>query len=153
MNPDNIDRWQLTKYHEGFVSIWASIVPLAEIPDDYFEERYSETEDIPQTKFCGDFDFWGHDHDQIDANCSLKGPESFERLIGECSFSKSYISEATKRARKLGIETTQQVMLLYDLRYDLKPSVVETSPYLRFVGSFPYDSNASSAFEVKCDEK
>jgi hypothetical protein len=137
---------------EGVVSIWAGIVPLDAIPDDYFEERYGD-DDIPLTKFYEDFGFGWFDHDFADANGSTKGPKSLERLIGECSFSSSYLKPAVAQARSLGIETTQQVNLLYDFAYDPQRSGISQSPYMQFIGSFPYDRDAPSAFEVNWDEE
>ena len=144
--------YDLTVNHEGYVSIWAGIVPLNAIPNDYFEERYCEDGNTHLTKFYGDFDFHSHDHDKVDSNCYTKCSRSFERLIGECSFSESYVAAATERARAIGVETTQQVMLLYDFRYDLNPSMILKSLNMQFIGSFPYDAASASAFEHNWDE-
>jgi hypothetical protein len=147
------ERPKVTRYggldfdEEGIVSIWAGIVPLDEIPDDYFEERYGD-DDIPLTKFYEDFGFGWFDHDFVDANGSTQGPKSIERLIGECSFSSSFLKPAVEQARSLGIEMTQQINLLYDFAYDPGRSGTSKSAYMQFIGSFPYDKDAPSAFEV-----
>lgn len=97
------------------------VAPLSHILDDYFEERYGD-EDVTLTKFYGDFGFGYFDHDFMDTNGSKGRAKSIGKLIGACSFSSSYVEAAVTQAKQRGLEKTQYVVLLYDFKYDPKPT-------------------------------
>lgn len=129
---------------EGVVSIWAAVSPLSRIPDDYFDERYGDDE-IPLSRFCEDFGFGWFDHDFMDTNISEGRAASIEKLIGQCSYSSSFLDQAVAQANKLRLEKTQWVTLLFDFKYDPKQTGITKSKYVEFVGSFPYSQDAPSA--------
>jgi immunity protein 22 of polymorphic toxin system len=128
---------------DGYVSIWVAVVPLSRIPDDYFEEIFDD--ELPLTKFYGDFGFGYFDHDFMDTNGSKGRASSIEKLIGACSFSSSYVAQAVEQATERGLEKTQYVVLLYDFEYDPKQTRITKNSYMEFIGSFPYDKDAPSA--------
>jgi hypothetical protein len=134
---------------KGNVSIWVAIVPWDQIPDAYLEERYGRDDDEPFTQFSEDFGFGFFDHDFVDTNGSPGQPESIERLLGQCSFSSSYLEEATAEARRRGLERTQFVFLLFGIEYQPKMTNVWKSPYMEFLGSFQYDPNAPSTIPLQ----
>lgn len=129
---------------DGFVSIWFAIAPLSRIPDSYFEERYGD-EEVPLTKFYGDFGFGYFDHDFMDTNASEGRAALIEKLVGECSHSLSFAKQVAAATRKRGLTKTQFVVLLFDFQYDPKKTMIRKSSYMEFLGSFPYDRKASSA--------
>jgi hypothetical protein len=129
---------------EGFVSIWVATVPLSQIPDDYFEENYGD-EEKPLTKFYGDFGFGYFDHDFMDTNGSKRTAKSISTLVGQCSYSSSFVDQTVGEAKRRGLDKTQHVILLYDFRYDPKKTKITKSPYMEFLGSFRYDSEAPNA--------
>jgi hypothetical protein len=128
---------------DGYVSIWVAVASLSRIPDDYFEERYSD-EDLPLTKFYGDFGFGYFDHDFMDTNGSKGRGKSIDELIGACSYSSSFVEEAVAQAKRRGLEKSQYVVLLYDFKYDPKKTKVSKNAYMEFIGSFPYNKKAAA---------
>ncbi|WP_261365397.1 immunity 22 family protein [Anatilimnocola floriformis] len=148
----NAHSYELTKNHEGFVSIWVGIVPLAEIPEEYFMKRYDDGTEVDdddedlEPNFIDDFSVL-YDEDRVDYNCCVEEFVSVERLIGECSHSTSYLKPACESAKKLGLETTQNVILLHDFNYALNPLHLKKNKYMHFIGSFPFDSDAEIAFQ------
>jgi hypothetical protein len=129
---------------KGVVSIWVAIVPLSRIPDKYFEEHRGD-EDQPFTQFSEDFGIGFFDHDFVDTNLSHGRARPVEELVGQCSFSSSYVEKVTAEANKRGLQKTQFVFLMFDIEYAPKQTKVSRSAYLEFLGSFSYDVNAESA--------
>jgi hypothetical protein len=131
---------------KGVVSIWVAIVPWRQIPGDYFEEHYGREKDEPFSRFAEDFKFGFYDHDFVDTNAVTDQPKSVERLIGECSYSTSFLAAAGAAVKRHKLEQADFVFLLYDIAYPPKITKVSRSEYMAFLGSFPYDTEASSAF-------
>src|SRR5262245_58370406 len=100
----------------GVVSIWVAKVPLSELPDDYFEENFTD-ESKPFTRFSLDFGFDFFNFDLVDTNAAKDGPRDVGHLVAECSFSSSYAAEVAKAAKKRGLDTTQYVLLIFDTQY------------------------------------
>ena len=128
------------------VSIWVATVPWRQIPDDYLEEHYGREEGEPFSRFAEDFGFGFYDHDFVSTNAVADQPKSVERLIGECSYSASFLADAVAAAKRQKFEQADFVFLLYDVAYPPKITKVSRSEYMAFLGSFPYDTEASSAF-------
>jgi hypothetical protein len=131
---------------KSIVSIWVATVPRSRIPDDYFKEHYGREDDEPFSRFSEDFGFGYYDHDFVDTNGVTDRPESVERLLGECSFSASYLTEAVAAAKRQGLDKTEFVFLLHDIAYPPEVTGVFRSEYMAFLGSFQYDAESSSAF-------
>src|SRR5262249_40344815 len=97
-------------------------------------------------QFSADFGFGYYNVDSHEANNIADGPKSIERLIGECSFSSSFLSKAVAAAKKEGFESPSAVFLLYDIDYRPKKTGVSRSKYMAFIGSFRYDPDSDFAF-------
>jgi hypothetical protein len=110
------------------VSIWVATVPWNDLPNEYLEEHYGE-----------DFGFGFYDHDSMSTNGSEEA-KPLEELLAPCSYSTSYIQEATAEARKRGLDKTCFVFLLFDIEYDPMLTGVSKSAYMEFLGSFRYNA-------------
>jgi hypothetical protein len=135
---------------KGFVSIWVSKVTLDEIPDDYFEERYGEEyEDTPLSKWCENFGFGYYDHDQIEDNGVEVGTDSLDRILGECSYSKSYVKQAVSKAKEKGLETVSWIRNLFDCSYSSESTGIDEDQFMIFLGAFEYDTKSESKYETQ----
>jgi hypothetical protein len=114
------------------------------MPDAYFEEQYGD-EDKPYNQFAEDFGFGFYDHDSVDTNVSQGRSKPVEDLVGQCSFSSSYVKQVVAEAKKRGLDKTQFVFLMYDIQYAPKRTKVSKARYIEFLGSFCYDNSATSA--------
>jgi Immunity protein 22 len=128
---------------KGRVSIWVAIVPWTQLPKEYFEEHYGREDNEAFTQFSEDFGFGFFDHDFVDTNGS-KETKLLEELLGECSFSSSYLGEAVAESNKRGLTKTSFVFLLYDIEYQPETTKVSRSSYMEFLGSFRFDPKATS---------
>jgi hypothetical protein len=134
---------------KGMVSIWVATVPLASIPEGYFKEHYGDGADEPFNQFSEDFGFGFHDNDFVDTNAVTDRPKTCERLIGECSYSASFVAEATTDAERLGRENSEFVFLMYDVEYRPKNGSRHHSPYMVFLGSYRYDKSSPNKFSFE----
>jgi hypothetical protein len=132
---------------KGQVSIWVAIVSWTQLPASYFEAHYGREDDEPFTEFSEDFGFGFYDHDKVDTNGSEEA-KPLEELLGECSFSSSYLTEAVAEAKKRGLDKTSFVFLLHDIEYQPMLTKVSRSAYMEFLGAFHFDSQATSGREA-----
>ncbi len=136
----------------GVVSIWVATVPLSRIPKNYLKEN-GDNEDGPFNRFSADFGFaGGYDHDTVDTNASPGRAKSIADLLGECSYSSSFVGRAAAEAKKRGLDKTQFVFLLYDARYPARRTKITKSEFMEFLGCFPYDDEAPNAVSHEDDE-
>jgi hypothetical protein len=143
-------RWSVYEFEsKGIISIWVATVPRSRIPDDYFEEHYGGEDDEPFTQFSEDFGFGFYDHDFVDTNGVTDRPKPIERLLGECSFSASYLAEAIAAANQQGLDNSEFVFLLRDIAYMPEVTGVSRSPYMAFLGRFRYEPKSPSAFSFE----
>lgn len=133
---------------KGFVSIWVSKVTLDEIPDDYFEERYGEEyEDTPLSQWCENFGFGYYDHDQIEDNGVENGTDTLDKILGECSYSKSFVELAVSQAKKQGIESVSWIRNFFDCVYSPEATGIKEDNYMVYLGTFEYDTKSESKYE------
>ena len=133
---------------KGFVSIWVSKVTLDEIPDDYFEERYGEEyEDTPLSQWCENFGFGYYDHDQIEDNGVENGSDTLDKILGECSYSKSFVELAVSQAKKQGIESVSWIRNFFDCAYSPEATGIKEDNYMVYLGTFEYDTKSESKYE------
>jgi hypothetical protein len=130
---------------KGTVSIWVAIVPRRQIPADYFEEHHGRGDDEPFSRFSEDFGFGYYDHDFVDTNGVTGRAKPIEQLLGPCSFSSSYLTEAVSAAKQQGLDRTAFVFLLHNIAYQPEVTGLSRSQYMAFLGSFRYDPEAESA--------
>lgn len=126
---------------EDIVSIWAATCPLADIPENYFEEKYLREIDEPFNQFCADFGFDWYDHDFVESYCS----DDWSSVpIGELlrpewsSASDQFRDQAIARAQERGVSVTPYVFAIYNFCYDPAKSGVSASRFMQFVGAFPF---------------
>jgi hypothetical protein len=134
------------------VSVWASQVPYAEIPDEYFEETFSKNNTRARNSWSDNFKMRYFDPEAMETNGSHEGLVDIKQAIGECSFSKSFIEPLMSKATKKNLLKVSWVILLFEYEYSSKLSGVEKDDYVTLVGAFNYDDEADSLFEVEADE-
>ncbi len=133
---------------KGFVSIWVSKVTLDKIPDDYFEERYGEEyEDTPLSQWCENFGFGYYDHDQIEDNGVEKGTDTLDKILGECSYSKSFVELAVSEAKKQGIESVSWIRNFFDCSYSPDVTGIKEDSCMLYLGTYEYDTKSESKYE------
>jgi hypothetical protein len=128
---------------EDVVSIWAATCPLADIPDNYFEDYGSDEDDDPFDPFSSDFGFGCYNHDDVEAYSAkdvLAVP--IGELLTPLSFSVSFRDDAVRQAEARGVGQTCYVFLLYNFKYDPAVTGIRESACMRFIGVFPYDRKA-----------
>lgn len=131
------------------VSVWASQHPYADIPDAYFEERFSRNNTRASNTWSDNFRLKFFVPDNMETNGAMDGLVSIRQAAGECSFSESYIDVLMSKARKKKLEDVSWIVLLFECEYSLKQSGVGKDDYLTFLGAFDYDDEAESLFEVE----
>ena len=131
------------------VSIWASKYPYADIPDAYFEERFSKNNTRAQNQWSDNFKMRYFRPDEMETNGAVEGLRSIEQVAGECSFSESYIQPMMSKAKKKNMLEVSWLVLLFDYEYSSKQTNVEKDDYLTLIGAFNYDDEADSLFEIE----
>ena len=127
---------------EDVVSVWASICPVSEIPENYFELRCVSIADEPMNPFSADFGFELYDEDFVESYCHEEDWRAVE--IGDLirpewsSYCETFRDMAIARAKEVGVGTTAFVFLIYNFHYDPDRSGVTESRFMRFVGAFPF---------------
>ncbi len=131
------------------VSVWASKHPYSDIPDTYFEERFSRNNTRATNTWSNNFNLRYFSPGKMETNGAYDGSLPIERAVGECSFSASYIDILMSKARKKKLEAVTWVVVLFEYEYSPKLSGVERDNYMTFVGAFDYDDDADSLYEVE----
>lgn len=134
---------------KGMVSIWVATVPLVRIPEDYFKERYGRGDDEPFNQFSEDFGFGFYDHDFVDTNAVTDHPKTCERLLGECSYSVSFVSAAAADVKRLDRENSEFVFLMYDIEYRPQETKRHRSSCMMFLGSYSYDTSSPNKYSFE----
>ena len=126
-------------YKEGsnIVSIWASKVPLKEIPTDYFSENYSDEDEESFNQFSADFGFGFYDHDFVE-NARDYGDTNEEKL-SFASYGRSFFKIVSDACDNPNVE---EFYLMYDFIYDPDVTKINESKYYKFIGCFKYDKKA-----------
>ncbi len=130
------------------VSVWASQMPYEQIPDEYFDEKFSKKDTRATNQWSNNFKLRYFKPDMMETNGSHTDLISIEKAAGECSFSSSVISVLMSKARKKKLENVSWIVLLFELEYSVKLTGVESDDYLNFLGAFDYDDDADSLYEV-----
>lgn len=124
---------------EQLVSIWVATCTLDELPDDYLEVDYDAGDEASWNSFAHDFGIGYYDEDMAEGNIpEEEGTEAVSQLLQPMSYADSYIEAASARAAELGLAETEFIFLIFDFAYDPDVTKVSASPYLRFLGVFPY---------------
>lgn len=129
------------------VSVWVSQHPYADIPDAYFEERFSRKNTRANNTWSDNFKLPYFDPECLEMNGAHEGTVDIKQAAGECSFSTSYIEVLMSKARKKKIEQITWIVLLFECEYSTKVSNVGKDEYLTFLGAFNYDDLADTLYE------
>ena len=124
--------------NENVVSVWVAILPLNEIPDDYFEEDYGGDDEDPFNEFSSDFGFGYYDHDFVEAN-TLESCSPINEILKECAYGNSFAEAAYQSS---DIKNSEHVFLMYNFNYDPEITGITRSKYYKFIGVFSYNENA-----------
>lgn len=130
------------------VSVWVSEFPYADIPDAYFEERFSKNKTRATNSWSDNFNLAYFVVENMETNGAETGTIDVKTAAGQCSFSTSYISTLMSKAKKKKIEHITWIILLFDYEYSPKISGVEKDQYTTFLGAFNYDDEADNLYDI-----
>lgn len=116
---------------EGFVSIWAGVLPRAEF-ERLLDEDY-ENDDQPISLFARDLGITFYDHDNLESS-HVETRRSLRDAVAELSFAASFIDLLPADARELQVDT---VILMFGADFTGRATAVARKR-LRFVGALPY---------------
>lgn len=131
------------------VSIWASDIPYAEIPDDYFEELLSKNGTRAVNQWANNYKIRYFNPEFMETNGSHDGLIDIEKAVGECSYSESFIKPLLNKAKQKNLLKVSWVILLFEHEYSAKLSGVEEDNYTKVLGAFNYDDEAESVYEIE----
>ena len=134
------------------VSVWASTHPYADIPDEYFEEKFSKNNTRATNTWSDNFKIRYFIPSNMETNGAHEGTINIKQAIGECSFSSSFIEVLMSKARKKKLEEVTWVVILFEYEYSPKVSGIEKDEFLTLVGAFDYDDDAESLYEVESED-
>lgn len=128
---------------DGYLSVWASIVPLSRFPEDYLMPNYGD-EDLPWCTFSQEFKFGYFDHDFVETCAHKPRGKPVREHVKFMSWSSSFIDSVIAAAKRKGIRTTQWVVVIYRFAYNSRVTRVTRTKYMQFLGAFEYDKNADA---------
>lgn len=128
------------------VSVWYSQYPYAEIPDEYFEERFSREGKRAQNTWSDNYRMAYFLPDGLETNGAEEGTIEIRKAVGTCSGSKSYIDAVMSKAKRKKVDQVTWVVLLFDTEYSTKDTGMGKDDYLNFLGAFSVDEEADSVF-------
>ncbi|MCP3851234.1 MAG: immunity 22 family protein [Gammaproteobacteria bacterium] len=130
------------------VSVWASTYPYSDIPDAYFEEKFSKNNTRATNSWTKNFKIRYFSPSKMETNGAHEGTINIKQAIGECSFSSSFIDVLMSKAKKKNLSEVTWVILLFEYEYSTKISGIQSDEYVTLVGAFDYDDEAESLFEI-----
>ena len=136
---DEIEKGLLFK-KKNKVSIWVSQHPYADIPDAYFEERFSKNNTRARNTWSDNFNMRYFSPDHLETNGAMTGIVNIEKVVSECSYADSFIKNLISKAQKKKLLDITWVVLLYEFEYSARISGVEKDDYLTLLGAFNYDA-------------
>lgn len=133
------------------VSAWVSTYSYADIPDNYFEERFSKNNTRAQNQWSDNFKIRYFNPEEMETNGAMNGLRSIEEVAGECSFSTSYIENLISKAKKKNLLQVSWLVLLFEFEYSSKQTGVDSDEYLTLLGAFNYDDEAENVIPIAED--
>jgi len=130
------------------VSVWVSQHPYAEIPDTYFEEKFSHKNTRAINTWSEHFKLPYFKPEFMETNGTHEGSVNIEKAAGECSFSSSYIDVLMSKAKKKKLEEITWIVLLFEHEYSVKLTGVDRDEFLTFLGALDYDATADNLYEI-----
>lgn len=130
------------------VSVWVSQHPYADIPDEYFEERFSKKNTRASNTWTDNYKIAYFVVENMETNGAETGTVKLKQAVGQCSFSGSYIETLMSKAKKKKVDDITWVILLFDYEYSPKLSGIEKDEYTIYLGAFNYDDEADNLYDV-----
>jgi hypothetical protein len=131
------------------VSVWASQLPYADIPDSYFEERFFKNNTRASNQWTDNYDIRYFRPDDLETNGVEVGLGDVKAVAGACSFSYSFILPLLSKARKKKLTEVSWLIFLYEYEYSVKISGIESDDVTTFLGAFDYRDDAENVFEAE----
>lgn len=147
MNKPTVSGHDFSK--KGKVSVWASQHPYEDVPDEYFEEKFSRNNTRATNTWSGNFYLKFFNPENMETNGAHEGTVNVKNAVGECSFSCSYIDVLMSKARKKKLEEVTWIVMLFEYEYSPKISGVDKDTYMTFLGAFDYDDGADNLYEIE----
>jgi hypothetical protein len=129
------------------VSIWASNVPYAEIPDEYFEETFYKNNKRAKNTWSQNYNIRYFLPENMETNGSHEGLIDIETAAGACSCSSSFIVNLLSKAKKAKLEQVSWIILIFEQEYSVKLSGTDKDVYTTFLGAFNYDPMSENVLE------
>jgi hypothetical protein len=130
------------------VSVWASTHPYADIPEAYFEEKFSKNNTRATNTWSNNFKIRYFSPSNMETNGAHEGTINIKQAAGECSFSSSFIEVLMSKAKKKKLNEITWIILLFEYEYSAKISGIENDEYMTLVGAFDYDDETESLFVI-----
>ena len=143
----NAKGYDFTKKNK--VTVWATKSPYADIPDDYFEESFSNKGKRARNQWSDNYRIRFFNPEHMETNGSMEGLVDIEHAIGECSFSQSFIKPLLNKARRKDLLKVSWVILLFDYEYSGKVTGIDSDEYTTLLGAFTFDEESDSVYEVE----
>ena len=125
----------------SIVDIWAGSFPSKSLFIQYFEEQYID-DDLPINRFAADQGVIFYDHDFCESRFHNQPIKSFDKLIEDHSYWRSYIDEAKQTFLANNYNEVNVTILVWG-RKILKPRSVDEKDFrLSYLGRFACDPNA-----------
>lgn len=132
--------------HKGVVSVFLGITPSRDWLEQYLRETYDEGRS-PEARcpFWDDLGVTWLDHDFQDSHYQDDGPVAVDGFLrNPFSYIDSFRHLVLAQCHELGMVLVNSGVLLYDFAYPSERAF--PSPYLKFVGCFPYTVSSPGWF-------
>ena len=124
--------------------MWASQHPYADIPDDYFEERFFKNNTRAKNTWSDNYRLNYFEPQMMETNGAHTGTIDIQTAAGECSCSSSFMVNLLSKAKKNNMQQVSWIILLFEHEYSAKQSGVTQDEYTTFLGAFNYDATSDS---------
>jgi hypothetical protein len=127
---------------DAVVSVWLGTFPDRRTHENYFrlDRGNHDSDDFPTCQFWGDLGIRWFDHDFEESSGYIGDPVPVADLLGRgWSYADSFRKPLLDACRAQGIESANIVVFLFE--FDYPEEARYSSPYMKFVGVFPYDAS------------
>lgn len=123
---------------EGFVSLWVGTFPSVEAAEAYFGIPDEIGVYLPPEAFATDFRLGDFPPEALEVNFEQVSPRPLGEILGDATFSASFLDQAVEAGNRQGITEAQGLALLYDFDYRAKAGRDDAAGPLKFIGAFPF---------------
>ncbi len=131
------------------VSVWASQMPYADIPDAYFEETFFKNKTRATNTWTKNYNMRYFRPDDLETNGVETGVADIKQVAGACSFTSSFILPLLSKARKKKLTEVSWLIFLYEYEYSVKTSGIENDDVTTFLGAFDYQDHVENVFDAE----